>query len=231
MIQTNKNNKIPTITLSMIVKNEGKYLRDCLNSVKEIVDEFVIVDTGSIDSTIEIAEKFGAKIYHFNWINDFSAARNYALQNSTGDWIFYLDADERLSEKSILEIKKLTENLEKAGIFCSVKSIGNVSGTPSIMKYTRLFRNVPGLKFTGKVHEQIEESLKNNGCSLVDSGIEIIHIGYDVEQGKIKEKAERNLKLLQTEFETNSTGYNAFQFGQTLTILDRIDEEIGRAHV
>ena len=92
------------ITLSMIVKNEERYLRECLESVKDIVSEIVIVDTGSTDSTIKIAKDYGAKLYSFGWINDFSAARNFALSKSTGDWILYLDADERLSENSKNEL-------------------------------------------------------------------------------------------------------------------------------
>jgi len=89
---------MPRLTLSMIVKNEEANLRDCLESVKDVVDEIVLVDTGSTDKTIRIAEEFGAKIYRFNWINDFSAARNFALKQSTGDWILYLDADEGLKQ-------------------------------------------------------------------------------------------------------------------------------------
>ncbi|WP_337872164.1 glycosyltransferase family 2 protein, partial [Ignavibacterium sp.] len=81
------------ITLSMIVKNEERYLEDCLNSVKNVFDEIIIVDTGSTDNTLKIAEKFNAKVFHFDWINDFSAARNFALSKSTGEWILYLDAD------------------------------------------------------------------------------------------------------------------------------------------
>ncbi len=79
-----------SLTLSMIVKNEEKHLRECLESVTEVVDEIVIVDTGSTDKTLEIAKEFNAKIFHFNWINDFSAARNFALSKSTGEWILIL---------------------------------------------------------------------------------------------------------------------------------------------
>ena len=95
------------LTLSMIVKNEEKYLEGCLESVKNVADEIVIVDTGSEDSTLDIAERYGAKIYHFEWIDDFSAARNFALSKSTGDWILYLDADERLSKDSVEEVKSI----------------------------------------------------------------------------------------------------------------------------
>ncbi len=90
------------LTLSMIVKNEEKYLEDCLKSVRGVADEIVIVDTGSTDHTIEIAQEYNAKLFHYTWINDFSAARNYALEKSTGDWVLYLDADERLSKSSLM---------------------------------------------------------------------------------------------------------------------------------
>ncbi|MBK7632424.1 MAG: glycosyltransferase family 2 protein [Ignavibacteriales bacterium] len=85
---------MPTLSLSMIVKNEERHLARCLSSVKDVVDEIVIVDTGSTDNTIEIAESFNAKIFHFDWVNDFSAARNFALTKCIGNWILYLDADE-----------------------------------------------------------------------------------------------------------------------------------------
>ena len=80
---------MPKLTLSMIVKNEEQYLHGCLKSVKDVADEIIIVDTGSTDSTKDIASSFGAKIYDFDWIDDFSAARNFALEKSTGDWILY----------------------------------------------------------------------------------------------------------------------------------------------
>ncbi len=216
--------KSPLITLSMIVKNEESYLSACLESVKGIIDEIIIVDTGSTDSTISIAEKFGAKIYHFDWVNDFSTARNYSLQKCTGEWILYLDADERLSQNSVQEIRQITKQKDKLGVFCTVKSSNSISGNPSIMKYPRLFRNVEGIKFVGKVHEQIESSLIKHGFKIIDSSLEIIHVGYDIGENQIRQKAERNMKLLSVEYDENKSGYNAFQLGQTLNILDRFDE-------
>src|SRR3989338_2535121 len=99
-----------TISLCMITKNEEKYLEQCLNSVKAFVDEVVIVDTGSIDKTKEIAKRFNAKIYDFKWVDDFSAARNESLKYATKDWILVLDADEVLEEKDCLKIKELIKN-------------------------------------------------------------------------------------------------------------------------
>lgn len=208
------------ITLSMIVKNEEKYLRDCLLSVKGIVDEIVIVDTGSIDNTINIAEEFGAKLFHFKWIEDFSAARNFALEHSSGDWILYLDADERLSEKSGNEIKGLLSNADKCAYFCKVRSINELNSRSSIMDYVRLFPNDKTVKFEGRIHEQIEEPLRKVGYSIKKSNVEIIHVGYNLDSDGLKIKANRNLQILLSEFNSNPSSYYAYQLGQTFGVLN-----------
>ena len=95
-----------SISLCMIVINEEKHLETCLNSVKNIVSEIIIVDTGSTDQTKEIANKFKVKVYDFQWNDDFSAARNFCLQKAAKDWILVLDADETISNKDLMKIKK-----------------------------------------------------------------------------------------------------------------------------
>ena len=91
----------------MIVKNEEKHLVRCLRSVRDVVDEMIIVDTGSTDKTIDIAKVFGAKVFDFPWTGDFSAARNHSLAQATGDWILILDADEVISSRDFDELKAL----------------------------------------------------------------------------------------------------------------------------
>ncbi len=125
---------LPNLTLSMIVKDEEKNLRDCLESIKDFIDDIVIVDTGSVDNTINIAKEYGAKIFHFKWINDFSAARNFALSKCKGNWILYLDADERLNQDSIAELKKIVSTRNKEAVFCLVKSISSNKHKPTIMR-------------------------------------------------------------------------------------------------
>ncbi len=212
------------ITLSMIVKNEENYLRECLESVKDVVDEIVIVDTGSTDRTLEIAKEFSAKIFHFEWVNDFSAARNYALSKSTGDWILYLDADERLSAESIDILKKEVQTSEKLGINCLVKSFDQNDKISQSMRYTRLFKNNPSLKFSGKVHEQIEPSLKENNYKIINSNIEIIHKGYGINKEELKEKAERNLLLLLEDYKTNKSSIISYQIANSYSILNKTTE-------
>lgn len=210
---------MPHLTLSMIVKNEEKHLSGCFDSVKGLVDEIILTDTGSTDRTLEIAKEYGAKIYHFAWINDFSAARNYSLKYSTGDWILYLDADERLSPKSIEEVRRIISRKTDEAYQCSVNSIDEVNHVPHFISYPRLFRNNPKLEFTGRVHEQIIPSLQKLNYKFKNSGIEIIHLGYNVATDIIKEKAKRNLDLLLKDYAENKSAYGAFQIGQTYNAL------------
>jgi glycosyltransferase involved in cell wall biosynthesis len=211
--------KLVTLSLSMIVKNEAKYLKDCLESVKTIVDEIIIVDTGSDDNTIDIAKSYDAKIFPFEWINDFSAARNYALTKSTGKWILYLDADERLNPDSIKEIRNIVQSGSKIGIWCKVISIDEKNNRPNMMKYIRLFKNSPNLKFSGKAHEQILPSLVANAYTIKDSAIEISHLGYNVDKNELDKKATRNLELLLSEYKEVPNSYTAFQIAQSYAII------------
>ena len=217
---------MPNLTLSMIVKNEEANLRECLESVKDVVDEIVIIDTGSTDNTLKIAKEFGAKIFHFDWINDFSAARNFALKQSTGNWILYLDADERLDGRSKQELKGLAKRDDMLGVNCLINNVDEITGTPKFMKYVRLFRNSENIKFTGKAHEQIEASLKSNNYSISNSKIEIIHLGYNIDKAGLKKKAERNLLPLLEEYKTNPSSYYAFQLANTYKVLDDRANEI-----
>lgn len=216
---------MPKLTLSMIVKNEEANLRTSLESIEDVVDEIVIVDTGSKDNTLKIANEFGAKVYHFEWINDFSAARNFALKQSTGDWILYLDADERLEQRSISELKKVLDKNGLIGVNCFINNVDEITGTPKFMKYVRLFKNSDTIKFSGKVHEQIENSLIQNNYSIINSKIEIIHTGYNLNKSGLKKKAERNLQPLIDEYSSNPSSYYAFQLANTYKVLgDRANE-------
>ena len=208
------------LTLSIIVKNEERYLRDCLKSVEEVVDEIVLVDTGSTDKTIAIAKEFNTKVFNYKWNDDFSAARNFALEHSSGDWILYLDADERLQASSKNEILNLTKTNSKAAYYCKVKSIDEVNGRPSVMNYVRLFPNDKSVRFEGRVHEQIEASLIEKNYQIKDSTIVIDHLGYNLSNEELKQKAARNLILLKKEYEKNPSSYIAFQLGQTYGILN-----------
>ena len=214
------------LTLSMIVKNEEKYLAGCLESVKGIADEIVIVDTGSTDSTVDIAQKYGAKIYNFKWINDFSAARNFALKKSTGRWVLYLDADERLDPKSVSELKEFLKRTEKLACYCFIRSDDDKNKIPSVITYTRFFRNSNNLYFSGKVHEQIEHSLRKERYRFINTSINIIHLGYNITIDGLRVKAQRNLEYLLEDFKKEKNPYLMFQIAQSYGVLGQKEKAV-----
>lgn len=112
----------PTLSACLIVKNEEAYLEQCLNSIKDLVDEIIVVDTGSSDRTKEIAKSFEAKVYDFVWCNDFSAARNESLKHATGDWILVIDADETLAKKDHERIKGLIQSTKLTGFILTQRN-------------------------------------------------------------------------------------------------------------
>jgi len=194
----------PSLSLCMIVKNEEKNLPVALDSVKDIVDEIIIVDTGSTDSTVEVAKSYKAKVYDYVWTGDFSEARNESIKYATGDWILYLDADEKIDEENKEKIRKIIRRKDIDAVNM-IEIIPQKEG--SLFKkvstdYCRLFRNKPEYKFVGKVHEQILDSILKNRGKVEKSDIEIIHWGFNISEEKQKEREERNLNLLLEELKS-----------------------------
>lgn len=147
----------PTITLAMIVCNEEEHLAKCLDSVKEAVNEMVIVDTGSNDNTRAIAQRYTDKIYDYVWDGDFSAARNFAISKSTGQWILVLDADEVLDISSGGLRQAIMDNDTAEALFLPLRCLRDEALPNEYNHFVvlRLFRNTPDYCFTGKIHEQV----------------------------------------------------------------------------
>lgn len=211
-----------TISLCMIVKNEESCLARCLDSVKDCVDEIIIVDTGSTDKTVEIAESYGAKIYHHPWENDFSKHRNQSLSYATGDWIFQLDADEELFAE---DGHKLRETITAGNAdfyflrFHDVKKDGTVHG---VFNLIRLFRNGMGMHFTQKVHNQLQ--FKGTG---VLSSIRVKHYGYDLPGEKMEQKHIRTTTLLKEMLEANpEDAYSRHQLASSYSMHMEFDKVI-----
>jgi tetratricopeptide (TPR) repeat protein len=215
-----KKSKI-TLSLSMIVKNEEKFLEGCLQSVQRVVDEIVIVDTGSTDGTKEIAERFGARIFDFAWTGDFSEARNVSLSHCIGDWILYLDADERIAPGQGAQIRSLLANKNVGAYNLMLESEhtfdhGTVKQSNA---YPRLFRKLPGVQFEGRVHEQVLPSLQRQNLAVLQTSVTITHLGYAQGADVLKQKAQRNIKLLKQQLEKNpNDAYARFQLGNTYVI-------------
>jgi glycosyltransferase involved in cell wall biosynthesis len=212
------------LSLSMIVKNEEEFLPGCLESVKGIVDEIVIVDTGSNDRTKEIANSFGAKIYDFKWCDDFAAARNESLKQCRGEWILYLDADERLNSENSGNIRRLLQNAsdETGGLIVTIESEHlQLDGDAEFHRggYPRIFRNYgfPNVYFKGKVHEQITPSIFALNKNIDFSDITITHLGYNRSREVMEEKVQRNYRMLIKHVQEEPlNGYAWYQLGQTL---------------
>ncbi|MGG3309125.1 glycosyltransferase [Paenibacillus lautus] len=206
----------------MIVKNEERFLARCLKSVEGLVEEIIIVDTGSTDNTKEIAESFGAEIYTFEWVNDFSKARNEALKYAQSDYILVLDADEYLESRDQLLL--LLESLEKDIYFLSIKSFLR-GGISTIHPVIRLFRNVPELKFFGRIHEQIlipVDSLFTQDYLEVT----INHDGYMKDVITEKNKEQRNLKILLEDLKEQETGFGLFNLGIQYKMMGEYEQAI-----
>ncbi|WP_338588700.1 glycosyltransferase [Paenibacillus sp. Y5S-9] len=200
-----------TISLCMIVKDEESVLERCLDSVKEFVDEIIIVDTGSIDRTPDIARKYTDKIYSFEWINDFSAARNESIGYATSDYILVLDADEYL--ESGYELKKdLQEELD-----FYVFNIKNTTNQGTAFNHTavRLFKNNFELYYENRLHEHLNIIDNHKNFISGTSNCLIVHSGYGDSNKLEEKKVNRNLPLMKLEVKENPTGYNLFNMGKT----------------
>lgn len=184
----------PRISLCMIVRNEEQHLDKCLTSVKAVVDEICIVDTGSTDSTVKIAEAHGARVASRPWDDDFSAARNASLEMASGDWILHLDADEELSETAIEMIPAL---LERAGTHGYVLPVDSYVPSGLSRAYClRLFQRIPGIKYRGRIHEDIGPALRSAGKTVAIAEAPIYHYGYQEDPMLATGKRSRNRSLL-----------------------------------
>lgn len=199
------------ITCCMIVKDEEKNIERSLNSIKKLCSQIVIVDTGSIDKTINLASKFNPDIYFHKWNNNFAEARNYSLNYAINDWILVIDADEEIENFDF--DRNILNNQNIGGLTCTIKNNIDKDGkTESKHTYTRLFRNHKNIKYVGKIHEQIRESIENQNLEIVDSNIVIRHYGYiettinkKLRNKELLEKTDLNddfnkLNLADTEF-------------------------------
>ncbi|MEG6586417.1 glycosyltransferase [Dendrosporobacter sp. 1207_IL3150] len=184
---------LTTISLCMIVKNEEAVIGRCLESAKDIVDEFIIVDTGSTDKTKEIVKNYNTKIYDFEWINDFAAARNYAFSLATKDYILWLDADDVImpdDKQKFLELKSaLVPTVDAVNMFynLTVNQSGQVS---SRLRRNRLVKREKNFRWIGAVHEYIEVY-----GNIVSSDIAVTHspVEHDANRNLlIYEKRQRN---------------------------------------
>jgi tetratricopeptide (TPR) repeat protein len=203
------------VSLCLIVKNEETNLPDCLASANGLFDEVVVVDTGSTDRTKEIALALGAQVFDFPWVDSFSAARNECLKRATGDWIFWLDADDRIDAPDRDRLRALFTGLKDENAAYVVKCVcdGEPGAGPTVVDHVRLFRNRPDVRWEHRVHEQILPSLRRTGTEVRWAEAAVRHVGYS-DRALRRKKLERDLRLLELErAELNDHPFTLFNLG------------------
>ena len=243
--QIEKASRKGTLSLCMIVKNEEKYLAQCLRSVRDIVDEMIIVDTGSTDRTKDIATVFGAKLFDFPWTGDFSAARNHSLAQATGDWILILDADEAISALDHHELKALIRKRSSSPEAYSIvtrnytKNASIIGWTPNDGKYpeemhlgwmiSEKVRLVPKRKdvfFSNPVHELLEISLKMAKIPVFNCKVIVHHFGkLDLERDTKKGEDYYILGKIKYESDPNNLKY-INELAKQAAVLNKSEEAI-----
>lgn len=217
------------ISQCMIVKNEAHNLQRSLGNLRGIVDEQIVIDTGSTDNTVEVAEALGATVYHFKWINDFAAAKNFAIEKATGDWIVFLDADEHFDFKDAKKLRDIIEGAQKAKMVAITMTLANIESTGKLMgtgKQSRIFRNRKDIRYHGKIHEALI-SKRSDFKSYNAPNITIWHTGYDRQIAQDRDKGNRNLELLIKEFENNEENYMLLHYiGESYVMLENKNEAL-----
>jgi hypothetical protein len=210
------------ISATMIVRDEEHFLPACLASIVDLVDEIVVVDTGSRDSTRDIARSFGARLIDFPWVDDFSAARNVAIDNARCDWMLYIDADERARPvaRSVLARELAAPDLVTGTVVFRPRT-----GFTAYREH-RLIRRDPRIRFHGAMHESflpdVERLVAAGAGRIGETTLTLDHVGYDGDQSH---KLDRNLRLLLKQIEAAPRRpYLRWHLGAVLRDLGRLDE-------
>lgn len=217
------------ISQCMIVKNEESNIERALTWGKGIVSEQIVVDTGSTDRTVEIARQMGAAVYEFQWIDDFAAAKNYAISKAKYPWIAFLDADEYFSREDAKKLLGSLDMLDITGTESILTGWVNLDNSGKIMfvgTQRRIFRNLPTLRYEGRIHE----SLITTDGHLIDTvdmveELSIFHTGYGTVENSKKEG--RNLKIIQAELKDKPDEFDLWGYmGQEYAAMGKWDEAV-----
>jgi len=210
----------------MIVKDEEGVLPRCLRSVQGLADEIVVVDTGSTDRTVELAQSFGANVFHYKWKDDFAAARNYAMDRATGDWIFQIDADEEFHLPDIPHLREIIRRQDADGIHIVIRNFfpspatqtdeslpDPMSHPHSVNHFPRLVRNRPEIRYSGAIHEGFREI-----DHVLISDLSLFHYGYAQEDTRKSRRFERNRRMTIKNVEQNPDNAIAHYYAATTNL-------------
>jgi GT2 family glycosyltransferase/tetratricopeptide (TPR) repeat protein/2-polyprenyl-3-methyl-5-hydroxy-6-metoxy-1,4-benzoquinol methylase len=223
----------PQLSLCMIVRDNARTIEACLSSIRPWLDEMIVVDTGSTDATPEIAARLGARVYHFPWCHSFSAARNESLRHARGRWIFWMDSDDTIDAENGRKLRELAYRDADPSILGYVMQVhcpgsgdeGDADVT--VVDHVKLFRNRPDLHFDGRIHEQVLPAIRAAGGEVAETGIFVVHSGYDHSPAGQKKKLERDLHLLNLELaERPGHPFTLFNLGMTYADVCRYPEAV-----
>jgi glycosyltransferase involved in cell wall biosynthesis len=200
------------VSLCMIVRNEERVLAQCLDSVRDVADELIVVDTGSTDSSIAIAAKYGASVYPFDFTRtDFAAARNHGLEIARGRWILALDADESLHAESVPLIRGFVSRDDNAGYYFTRLNRDPNSPQARTDYVVRLFPNRPGYRYRGRVHETIDAAILAGGGRLLRTEIRIDH-DFAPDPEARRQRNLRYIEILNEEIAADPADHSRLSF-------------------
>lgn len=213
------------ISLCMIVKNEIKYIEKCLESVKPYVDEMIVVDTGSTDGTLEVLEKYGCKIYHFEWCNDYSKARNFSISKAKYNWILVLDADEEVIEFNVEEVNRLIHSNygEIRGFIKNRSFLGDLTSI-RVASLPRFFHK-KYYKYFRDIHEDLLPKYNFNRQDA-QLPITVNHFGYLSSTREEKGKNEKYLDDLKRSLDNKYDPYLQKHLATTYLNMHMYDEAV-----
>jgi tetratricopeptide (TPR) repeat protein len=224
----------PRLSMCMIARDSSATIRAALDSVKPWVDEMIVVDTGSGDNTPSIAEECGAIVHRAPWEDSFSVARNHSIQRANGEWIFWMDSDDTLMEsdgRSLRELVLRDHSPSTMGyvlqVHCPAAPSAAMYSTMTVVDHIKLFRNLPAIRFTGRIHEQVLSAIRELGCAVEWTNIAVLHSGSDqTPEGRARKRA-RDLRLLQLELkESPDSTFALFNLGMTLLDAGQPDQAL-----
>jgi GT2 family glycosyltransferase/tetratricopeptide (TPR) repeat protein/2-polyprenyl-3-methyl-5-hydroxy-6-metoxy-1,4-benzoquinol methylase len=220
------------LSLCLIARDNAGTLAAALESIKPWVDEMVVVDTGSKDDTPKIAERLGARVFHFPWCDDFSAARNESLKYARGEWIFWMDSDDTIDPDHGRKLRELISSADSSvmGYVIQVHcpGAGPEGGTDlTVVDHVKLFRNLPALRFEGRIHEQILPAIRALGGQVAWTDLFVTHSGYDHSPEGQERKKQRDLHLLHLEHkERGEHTFTLFNLGMTYADIGQHEEAV-----
>lgn len=221
------------LSLCMICRNNANTIEPALASIMPWVDEMIVVDTGSTDGTPRIAERLGARVYHFPWPDSFSIARNESLKFARGEWIFWMDSDDTISEENGRKLRQLVDGPHEPSVLGYIVQVhcpgpgesGDLHLT--VVDHVKLFRNRPGMRFSGRIHEQILPAIGEANGYVGWTDIFVRHSGYDHSPEGQERKLKRDLHLLHLELQEQPRHpFTLFNLGMTYADVRKFAEAI-----